>query len=290
MTRESPYGHGIVKWVSAGWLEPHLDDEDLMILDTQPDVHDYIQEHIPGAVYMNEKLLRVPRHGIPAMYIPDEAVHAIFGRVGLKADLPVVVYSGRGVHSGQGDGLEQPMMAYSLARFGHNGIYVLDGGLDRWKADGWPVNKEYPRVAESDFPVAIRSEYFLEHEPFQQIKDRPDVLLIDSRSTAYYVGNGIWTKKGHIPGAVNLPWTKVMDRRNRFLLKHDDKIRRIVQRLGVSPDKTIIIYGATGREAANLFLLFKWYLGYPNVLNYEGSFTEWCCHPENPTVLGPDPR
>ncbi len=64
------------------------------------------------------------------------------------------------------------MMAYSLARFGHNDIYVLDGGLDKWKAEGWPVTKEYPRVQESDFPVTVRSEYFLEYEPFKQIKDR----------------------------------------------------------------------------------------------------------------------
>jgi thiosulfate/3-mercaptopyruvate sulfurtransferase len=290
MAREYPYGAGVVKWVSTDWLEQHLNDENLMILDTQPDVHDYIQEHIPRAVYMNEKLLRVPKHGIPAKYIPDEAVHAVFGRVGLRPDMPVVIYTGKGAYSGQGDGLEQTMVAYSLARFGHNNVYVLDGGLDQWKVDGWPVTKEYPRVEESDFPVNVRNDYFVLHEQFREIKDRPDVLLIDNRSAGYYAGNGIWTKHGHIPGAVNLPWKKVMDRRNFCLLKPDDKIRKIVQRLGATPDKTIIVYCATGRESTNLFLLFKWYLNYPNVLNYEGSFTEWCAYPENPTVLGPDPR
>ncbi len=290
MAREYPYGGGVVKWVSTDWLDLHLADEGLMILDTQPDVHDYIAEHIPRAVYMNEHLFRVPKQGIPAMYVPEEAVHAVFGRVGLKPDMPVVVYSGKGVYSGWGDGLEQTMMAYTLARFGHNNVYVLNGGLDQWKAEGWPVTKEYPRIEESDFPVAVRTEYFLEHEQFRQIKDQPDVLLIDNRSAGYYVGEGIWTKQGHIPGAVNLPWNKVMERRNPFLFKPDDKIRKIVQRLGATPDKTIILYCATGRESTSTFLLFKWYLNYPNVLNYEGSFTEWCAYPENPTVLGPDPR
>jgi thiosulfate/3-mercaptopyruvate sulfurtransferase len=290
MAREYPYGTGIVKWVSTDWLDKHLEDEDLMILDTQPEVHDYILEHIPGAVYMNEMLLRVPKRGIPAMYIPEEAAHAIFGRVGLRPDLPVVVYTGKGAYSGWGDGLGQPMVAYSLARFGHNNVYVLDGGLDKWKAEGLPVTKEYPRVEESDFPVSVRTDCFVEYEEFRQIKDRPDVLLVDNRSAAYYAGNGIWTKHGHIPGAVNLPWNKVMDRRNPCLLKPDDKIRRIVQRIGASPDRTIIVYCATGREATNLFLLFKWYLNYPNVRNFEGSFTEWCAFAENPTVLGSDPR
>jgi thiosulfate/3-mercaptopyruvate sulfurtransferase len=290
MAREYPYGNGVVKWVSTDWLEQHLNDPDLMILDTQPDVHDYIQEHIPRAVYLNENVLRVPKNGVPAMYIPEDAARAIFARVGLTPDRPVVVYTGKGVYSGQGDGLEQTMMAYSLARFGHNAVYVLDGGLDKWKAEGWAVTKEYPHTPESDFPVSVRSEYFVEFEQFKQVKDQPDVLLIDNRSAGYYAGNGIWTKQGHIPGAVNLPWTKVMDRRNPCLFKPDEKIRRIVQKIGASPDKTIIVYCATGRESTNLFLLFKWYLNYPNVLNYEGSFTEWCTHPENPTVLGPDPR
>jgi thiosulfate/3-mercaptopyruvate sulfurtransferase len=81
-----------------------------------------------------------------------------------------------------------------------------------------------------------------------------------------------------------------MDRRNPTLFKPDEKIRRIVQKIGASPDKTIIVYCATGRESTSLFLLFMWYLNYPTVMNYEGSFTEWCAYPENPTVLGPDPR
>lgn len=290
MAREYPYGTGIVKWVSTEWVEGHLGDPGLMLLDTQPDVHDYIVEHLPGAVYMNEKLLRVPKHGLPAMYVPEEAIHAVFGRVGLRPDVPVVVYTGKGAYSGIGDGLEQPMVAYSLARFGHNNIYLLDGGLDKWKIEGRSLVKEYPRIEETDFPVSVRREYFLEYEEFRQIKDQPDVLLIDNRSSSYYAGNGIWTKQGHIPGAVNLPWKKVMDRRNPRLLKPDDKIRRIVQRLGASPDKTIVLYCGTGREATNLFLLFKWYLNYPNVRNFEGSFTEWCTYADNPTVIGPDPR
>ncbi|MEN6333471.1 MAG: sulfurtransferase, partial [Phycisphaerales bacterium] len=82
MAREYPFGTGVVKWISTDWLEQHLNDADLMILDTQPDVHDYILEHIPRAIYMTEKLMRVSRDGIPTRYIPDEAVHAIFGRVG----------------------------------------------------------------------------------------------------------------------------------------------------------------------------------------------------------------
>jgi len=107
--KKYPYGEGKVRWVSTQWLGEHLEDEQLMILDVQPNVHDYIQEHVPGAVYMNEGLLRVPLRGLPAQYVPPDAVQAVVRRVGLKPDVPVVVYTGVGPFSGGGNGLEQTM-------------------------------------------------------------------------------------------------------------------------------------------------------------------------------------
>lgn len=99
-----------------------------MLLDVQPDIHDYITEHIPEAVYFNQNLLRVPLKGRPGGYIPTKSIEPLFSRVGMKADTPVVVYTGVGDFRGWGDGLEQTMVAYSLARFGHNNVYVLKGG------------------------------------------------------------------------------------------------------------------------------------------------------------------
>lgn len=97
MVNKYPYpsGEGEGKWVSTDWLEEHLED-DLMILDTQPDIHDYITEHIPGAVYFNQKLLRIPYKGRPGVYVDDEVIQRLFRRIGLKKDLSVVVYTGVG--------------------------------------------------------------------------------------------------------------------------------------------------------------------------------------------------
>jgi len=285
-----PYAVGPVKWVSTGWLEEHLEDEGLMILDVQPNIHDYILEHIPGAVYMNEGLLRIPLNGLPGQYVPPEAIQAVLSRVGLKPDVPVVVYTGTGAFKGWGDGLEQTMMAYTLARFGHDNVYVLDGGLDKWKEEGKPQTKTFPKVEESDFTVQVRREYFLEYEEFKAMKDREDVILLDARPAAVYEGQGPWMKAGHTPGAINLPWASLMADKNKRLLKPDEEIQSILEAHdGVSPDETIICSRGTGREATNEFLLFKWYLGYPKVKIYEGSFTEWSSHPENPVVTGPNP-
>ena len=95
---------------------------------------------------------------------------------------------------------------------------------------------------------------------------------------------------GHIPGAVNLPWRSLMADDNPTLLKPDGQIQQLLKQRGVSPDKTIIVSCGTGREATNEFLLLKWYLGYPNVKLYEGSFTEWTAYPDNPTVTGENPQ
>ena len=292
MEKTYPYppGEGKVKWVSTDWLQEHLKDKNLMILDVQPNVHDYIQEHIHGAVYMNEGLLRVPLKGKPAMYVPPESIQAIFRRVGLKPNVPVVVYTGTGPFKGWGAGLEQTMMTYSLARFGHNKVYVLDGGIDKWKEEGRPLTKVFPNVEESDFTVEVRREYFVEYEEFKAMKDREDVILLDARPPAVYEGQGPWMKLGHIPGAINLPWTSLMDDKNKRLLKPDEEIQCIIKERNITPEKTIICSCGTGREATNEFILFKWYLRYPKVKIYEGSFTEWSSYPENPTVTGKKPR
>jgi thiosulfate/3-mercaptopyruvate sulfurtransferase len=290
MEKQYPYGKGPVKWVSTAWLEAHLGDAGLMILDVQPNVHDYIQEHIPGAVYMNEGLLRVPLRGLPARYVPPDALQPLLRRVGLKPDVPVVVYTGTGPFKRWGDGLEQTMMAYTLARFGHDNVYVLDGGVDKWKAEGRPLAQEFPQVEESDFTVQIRREYFVEYEEFRAMKDREDVMLLDARPPAVYEGQGPWIKAGHIPGAVNVPWVSFMDPDNTRLLKPDGEIQAVLDRHGITPDKTVICSCGTGREATNEFILFKWYLGFPKVKIYEGSFTEWSSYPENPTVTGKHPR
>ncbi|MFB3925910.1 MAG: sulfurtransferase [Syntrophales bacterium] len=290
MPRSYPFGKGIVKLVSTQWLEGHLGDQKIMILDAQPNIHDYIQEHIPGAVYFNEGLLRSHRGRLPAVWIQPEIIQPILRNSGLKPDLPVVVYTAVGAFKGWGDGLEQTMAAYSLARYGHDQVYVLDGGLDKWKQERRPVSQDYPDVEPSGFKAIVRDDFFIGYDEFKRIKDREDVILLDARPPNFYEGQGPWKKPGHIPGAINLPWASLMDDKNKALLKSDEEIMDILRAHGIGPDKTIICSCGTGREATNEFLLFKFYLGYPRVRNHEGAFTEWVSYPENPTVTGKSPR
>ena len=288
-----PSGESKVKWVSTSWLADHINDEDLMILDVQPNIHDYIMGHIPNAIYMNEGLLRSAWKGLPAMYVPPESIQPVLERTGLDPDIPVVIYSSAGRYSqcaaGLGDGLEQTMMAYSLARFGHNNLMILDGGIEVWKGEDRELTKIFPECQNSDFEVRVHKEYFVDYEEFKRIKDRDDVMIFDARPSDSYEDGGLWIKRGHVPGAYSLPWRSLMTKENARLLKSDEELKEIVGRFDITPDKEILIYCGTGREATNEFLFFKWYLGHEKVRIYEGSFTEWSAHPENPTVLGKNP-
>ncbi len=285
-----PSGEQKVKWVSTDWLEDNLGKEDLMILDTQPDIHDYITEHIPGAVYFNQKLLRVPWKGRPGVYVPEKVIGSVFSRVGLSPDTPVVVYTGVGDFRGWGDGLEQTMLTYTLTRFGHNNVYVLDGGIDKWKKEGKELTKKFPEIKESNFGVNVRKDYYVDMGEVKNMKEQEDVVLLDARPPNMYEGQSAWIKPGHIPGAVNLPWKTLMSEDNPKLLKEKQELEKILEEKGVTKDKTIICSCGTGREATNEFILLKWFFGFPEVKNYEGSFTEWSSYPENPTVTGKNPR
>ena len=287
--RESPYGSGIVKLVSTEWLQSHLKDASLIVVDAQTDVYDYLGQHIPGAVHLSDQTLRAPDHGMPVRYLTPHAIELLFNRVGLSNDTPVVVYTGKGSITGTGDGLGQTMVAYTLARFGQNHVYVLDGGLDKWVAEKRPVTKEFPQLKDGDFKVNER-DCHVTMVQLKELMSHDNVVIVDARGVKAYEGQAAWTKAGHIPGAISLPWRSLMADDNPALLKSDQEIAEILKEHHITPDKTIITYCGTGREATNPFLLFKCYLGFPNVKLYEGSFTEWSAYPDNPTVVGPNPR
>lgn len=284
-----PPGAGGVKWVSTDWLEEHL-NAGLTIIDAQPDMHDYIDEHVPGAAYLSEKLFRAPLKGVPNQYVCPEVFESVVRNIGLKTDQPAIVYTSAGNFKVQGDGYEQYVVAYTLLRFGHNKVYILDGGLDKWKGEGKTLTKVFPEPIVSKFKAKVNSDHFLEYEDFKAVKDRKDVIHLDTRVSRHYEGEGPWIKLGHIPGAINLPWTDLMDENNRRLLKPMTEIRSAIDKKGIKPEKMVICSCGSGRSALLSFAVLKWYLCYPSVRLYEGSFTEWTCHPENPTVMGRSPR
>jgi thiosulfate/3-mercaptopyruvate sulfurtransferase len=289
--RHSPFGTGVVKGVTAAWLEEHLREEKLIILDAQPDIHDYIRHHIPRAVYFPEKVLRLPLNGMPGKWIDDGMAQLVLRRLGLDASTPIVVYSGRGQFTGWGDGLGQTMVAYTLARFGCEKVHVLDGGLDKWLEEGRPTSQEFPRVKPTRMKARTQSEMFMDLGEFRKAKDRTDTVVVDARPAQAYTGErGPWIRNGHIPGAVNVPWRELMHADNPHRLRPEEEIERLFVDRGVTRDRLVICTCGTGREATSEYIILKYYLGYRRVRLYEGSFTEWVSYAENPIVRGELPR
>jgi thiosulfate/3-mercaptopyruvate sulfurtransferase len=247
--------------------------------------------HVPGAVYLAEKTLRSPLRGLPAQILAPEMVAGLFGRVGIDNTKPVVVYTAKGGFKGWGDGLDQFMVAYTLARMNHGEVYMLDGGLDKWTKEGRGTNQTFPDVKPSKFQAKVNREMFIELEDLMMIKDNPETILLDARPTQFYTGEtGPWIRNGHIPDAVSLPWAQLMDSANKTLLKPYDDIEEMVELAGATRDKLVICSCGTGREATNEYAIIKHLLGYPRVMLYEGSFTEWSAHPELEVVKGSKPR
>ncbi|MFW6324940.1 MAG: sulfurtransferase [Desulfovibrionales bacterium] len=285
-----PFGFGRIKWVTTKWLEEHLEDENLSILDVQPDVRDYIKAHIRGAVYMSEKLLRISVGGIPGKWISPEAAQSEFRRLGLTPSKPVVIYTGTGEYRGWGDGLDQFMVAYSLARFGHEKVLLLDGGFDRWIKEGRPINLTFPEIKETDFPIQVQKEMFVDSKEFKNLVAWEDALIVDARPEHYYAGEGPWLRNGHVPGAVSLPWQELVEDNNPSKLKEEDKLFKTIDRIGIHDEIPIICMSGTGREATVLYTILKHYFDFATVKLYEGSFTEWIANPSNPVLLGTEPR
>ena len=283
-----------VTWVTSEWLADNLDDSALTIVDCRQNSHSYFQEHIPGAIHLHEGLLRMHIGKFPVKWISPEVAEVLFSTLGIEQDRPVVVYSGTRplttFSTATGDGLEQTLVAYSLARFGCRKVMVLDGGLAKWKAENRKLTQDFGTSRLSPFTVDVQIDFLIGYEECVRLKDEPDVVLLDTRPLSMYEGQGPWMKPGHIPGAVNLPATRVMDDKNSTLLKSEEEIREILFSYGITPDKTVICSCGTGRSATAIFLVLKYFLGYPDVLMYEGGFTEWSSYPDNPVVVGKYPR
>jgi len=290
MARSYPYppGDSAFKWVSTDWLEAHLQD-DMRIIDCQPNIHDYVQEHLLGAVYLNEEFLRTSKGGMPNVFSSPAFVEMAFQRIGVNATQPVLVYTGTGPFKKWGDGLEQTMMAYSLLRYGHRNVLLLDGGLDKWKKEGRKLSQVFPRIEAGDFKARVVEDAYIEYDEFVRVKDRSDVVVLDARPPPLYEGQGPWSKPGHIPGAISFPWANLMTD-NKRELKPEEELLALIEKAGIARNKLVITSCGTGREQSNEWLLFKYYFGYPRVRGHEGAFTEWTSHPENPTVVGKSPR
>jgi len=269
--------------VTTEWLEGQLGQGELRLLDNRGSFALYETNHSPGAQFLHIETLRMSEGGMPCKMHSLPVLGAIFGRLGIDDDTPVVLYA-----TNPDDHLSASYAAWSLAVTGHRDFWLLDGHYNKWAAENRPMTQFYPLVGEVQYPVRFDASIFAD---WRYVRDRmsdPDVVLVDSRTRTLYNGmTGPTIRLGHIPGAILHNYLWDFSRAGTY---HPlDKLRERYARKGITPDKEVITYCITGREGSAVWFMLHHLLGFPRVRLYQASLTEWAAISELPMVTGNEP-
>ncbi len=256
----------------------------VVLVDIRTDVFAYLRSHLPGAVYLNTETLRASRGGVPTQLLDGPAYAALFSRIGLPFDRPVVIYSAGETHN-----IDATFLAWLLAGFGHRQVSVLDGGYFKWQLEQRPVVQQYPRLAGSAFPAGSFRPEQASLEDVQRALRTGDAMLVDARPPDQYAGEaGAQIRRGHIPGAISHYWRDDLTREGfGFVWKQPAELRAGYEAQGITPDRPIIAYCNSATEASHVHFTLRYLLGYPRVRVYVGSWTEWAEREDLPLESGP---
>ncbi|HET7423175.1 MAG TPA: sulfurtransferase [Gemmatimonadales bacterium] len=280
----SPAAARLPRIVSTDTLAAWQQKGPVLLLDVRTDVFTYLSGHLPGAEYLNTETVRASRGGMPTQLLEPAAYAALFSRLGVRMDQPVVIYSAGETHN-----IDATFLAWLLAGFGHPAVYVLDGGYFKWQLEQRPIARKYPRIPESHFPDGPFHPEAADLADVQAALSAKAVLLVDARPPDQYAGEaGSQMRRGHIPGAVNHYWQSDLTREGfGFVWKDSDQLRRDYAAQGITPDRDIIAYCNSATEASHVHFTLRYLLGYPRVRVYVGSWTEWAEREDLPIATGP---
>ena len=259
--------------VSTAWVEEHLKDPFVRIVEVDVDARAYEENHLPGALgwAWNTQLCDPLQRDI----IPKEKFEKLLSESGISNDTTVVLY-------GDNNNWFAAWAFWQLKIYGHSGVQLMNGGRKKWIAEGRELAKEvskYPakpyRAKDPDFSIRA----FL--PDVQKGISGKSVDLVDVRSPQEFTGEILappglpetCQRGGHIPGAKNIPWGKVCNEDGTF--KTVEEIRKLYTEAGISFKKPVVAYCRIGERSSHTWFVLKYLLGHKDVRNYDGSWTEW---------------
>ncbi len=259
--------------VDTQWTAQHLDDPQVRIVESDEDYLLYETGHIPGAVKVD--WFTTLQDPVRRDFLTQGEFEELCSRLGISNDTTVVFY-------GDKNNWFACYAFWLFEYYGHEKRRVMDGGRAKWAAEGRPLTREVPQYPQTVYHAK---------EPDQSIRAfRDEVMrqmqgkkpLVDVRSPQEYTGELLHMpnypqegaqRGGHIPGAVNIPWSKAVREDGTF--KPAEELRQLYESQGVRPDQEVIAYCRIGERSSHTWFVLHYLLGYPSVKNYDGSWTEW---------------
>jgi thiosulfate/3-mercaptopyruvate sulfurtransferase len=260
--------------VTTEWLAEHLDDDGIVVaeVDENPDL--YEEGHIPGAVKLHWRDdLQDP---VERDLVEKDEFERLLGGLGIGNDTTLVLY-------GDKNNWFAAYAYWYLKTYGHEDVRIVDGGRQKWIDEGRPLTTEVPSPTPTTYTARDRDE---------TIRARRDAVLasigaagealVDVRSPQEYSGDLIAPpgyeqegaqRGGHIPTARSIPWAQAV--RDDGTFKSADELRALYEGKGVTPDRPVTAYCRIGERSAHTWFVLRELLGYDDVRNYDGSWTEW---------------
>lgn len=259
--------------VTTDWAEQHKDDANVRLVEVDVDTSAYESGHIEGAVAWNwtTQLNDQVRRDI----LSKEQVQDLLGKSGITPDTTIVLY-------GDNNNWFAAYAYWQLKIFGHNHVKLINGGRKKWELEGRKLVKEVPTPQPVTYAAKEADTSIRAHQvDVLTTLGKASQVLVDVRSPQEFSGEVIAPpgmtetaqRGGHIPGAVNVPWAKAVNEDGTF--KQNDELQKLYADVGVTPDKDVITYCRIGERSAHTWFVLQELLGFANVRNYDGSWTEW---------------
>jgi thiosulfate/3-mercaptopyruvate sulfurtransferase len=260
--------------VETDWVAAHSKDPNTRLVEVDVDTTAYDQGHIEGAAGWNWQTQLQDQ--LRRTLASKSQFEALCSRSGITPETAVILY-------GDNNNWFAAWALWQFKYYGHRDVRLMNGGRKKWLAENRPVSKETPNFSATRYSAkepdnTIRAF----RDQVMSVLTHPEKFnLVDVRSVDEYTGKIIAPpgmtetaqRGGHIPGAASIPWVQAVKDDGSF--KSPEDLRQLYQGKGVTPDKQTIAYCRIGERSSHTWFVLKYLLGYDNVRNYDGSWTEW---------------
>ncbi len=260
--------------VSTQWAADHSNDPNIRLVEVDVDTSAYDQGHIPGAVGWNWQSQL--QDNIRRDLIDQSALESLLGQSGISNDTTILLY-------GDNNNWFAAYALWQLKYYGHKDVRLINGGRKKWVEEKRPLTTEPTKVAATKYRAAGPDESIRarKEDVFRFLDKKAPAQLVDVRSVDEFTGKVIAPpgmsetaqRGGHIPGAANIPWAQAANEDGTF--KSLEALKALYEGKGVTGKSEVIAYCRIGERSSHTWFVLKYLLGYDNVKNYDGSWTEW---------------